>query len=350
MFLLCCTMVFAYIDNPITYQPSGIFKRHITRWFAAVNPHGDVYILNKRGGLVYRFTPDGKPAGVVGGQGQGPGEYTRPEQIFTDDDQLFIIDQLGKQVLCYHRDGTFKEQFTAPVGMMLERVKDSWIYGNWRIAQNKKEPVTVYFGDDQLMTETAIFSWPRIGGQIEHMFTRVAGKAMKVPYNPVPDFPNMTATFSGDYAYVYQPGPHLRIHVIDLVGKKRNTVIDLPVKPVPFDSDWGTRLMKEEMDLQQKKGYLIKHTADFPEFFPAASLLCTNEKGDLVIGRLVGGNDPMEYLAFDHTGKAATSLYPLKHAYRIIAVHGEHAWISVLKEEQAAVVRVPASEIARAFK
>ena len=347
MFLLCCYLVIGFLDAPVTYEPSGIYERHVSRLTAAVNPHGDVYILNRIEDLVYRFTPDGKRAGVVGGKGQGPGEYTRPEQVFTDGDRLFIIDQ-GKRILCYHRDGTYRALMSAPIGMMLERVKDNWIYGNWRYSPDKKAPITLYFGDDELLTEKELTSWPRTGGQVEEVFMRKPGEPVKIPFNPVADLPKMTSTFARDVAYVYQPGSRLRIHVIDLAAQKRSVVVDLPVKPVPFDSDWATGLMKEATQRQKQMGQSIVHVADFPEFFPPASLLCPTETGDLVIGRMVSGNAAMDYKVFDRTGKETKSAYSPMQAYRILAVHGQSAWISTIGDgDQAVVVRVPVSEIAR---
>lgn len=352
MHLLFYLLLLGSPDKMVTYDPSGIYDRHITRWFAAVSPEGDLYVLNPNEGHVNRFTPDGRNAGLVGGKGQGPGEYNRPERIFFNDNQLFIVDQGGTFILSYDREGNYSKRFTTPVGMILERVSGGWAYANWRMATREEEPIRVFWGDNYLTKEKELLNWPRGKAQVETRYKRKPGEQLKTPFNPVPDFPKMVTTFSGEYLYLYEPGKKLRIHIANLTTKKVVNLINTKIKQAPFDKAWAEGIMKEAVKRNQERGHNIGHYADFPDFFPPVSMLAVNESGNLVIGRMVGGEQPMEYLAFDHNGNQITgdAGCPLQYTYRILAVHGGDAWVSLVEEDQAIVSRVPVSELKTLFE
>lgn len=64
----------------------------------AVGPGGDVYTLHAQEAQVRRWTRDGEPAGTIGREGEGPGEFTRPSALGFFGDTLWVMDSRAYRV------------------------------------------------------------------------------------------------------------------------------------------------------------------------------------------------------------------------------------------------------------
>jgi hypothetical protein len=58
----------------------------------AVGPDGSVYTTHFQEAQVRRWTPDGLPAGTVGREGEGPGEFVSPRTLGFFGDSLWVMD------------------------------------------------------------------------------------------------------------------------------------------------------------------------------------------------------------------------------------------------------------------
>ena len=71
----------------------------------AVAPDGSVITAHPRDLEIRVWTQEGKPAGMVGRAGQGPGEYRRIGEIGLEGDTLWVMDMASHRVTRYDLDG-----------------------------------------------------------------------------------------------------------------------------------------------------------------------------------------------------------------------------------------------------
>lgn len=75
----------------------------------AVAPEGTIFVLDQMAGEVRAFDADGRYLRTIGGQGQGPGEFSRATGgvFLTDDGRLTIPDLGNRRVSWMNADGSF---------------------------------------------------------------------------------------------------------------------------------------------------------------------------------------------------------------------------------------------------
>ena len=71
----------------------------------AAGPDGRLYSLHPQETVVRRWTRDGEPDGTMGGEGEGPGEFTRPRSLGFFGDSLWVMDQGLYRVTYFDPDG-----------------------------------------------------------------------------------------------------------------------------------------------------------------------------------------------------------------------------------------------------
>ena len=72
-----------------------------------VGPDGLLYTLHWREGTIRRWTPDGAPAGSIGRQGEGPGEFEQPVDMGFFGDSLWVWDMGNYRVSHFDPEGEF---------------------------------------------------------------------------------------------------------------------------------------------------------------------------------------------------------------------------------------------------
>lgn len=72
-----------------------------------VGPDGTVYSVHRGDAHVRLWTPEGEPAGTIGGEGQGPGEFTRPGKLGFFSDTLWVMDTYAYRVSYFDSSGAF---------------------------------------------------------------------------------------------------------------------------------------------------------------------------------------------------------------------------------------------------
>ena len=73
----------------------------------ALGPDQHLYSLHRNEGSARRWSLDGQPAGTVGREGDGPGEFRRPGKIGFFGDTLWIMDTYAYRVSFFDLDGTY---------------------------------------------------------------------------------------------------------------------------------------------------------------------------------------------------------------------------------------------------
>jgi hypothetical protein len=79
------------------------------------DPEGRILSLHRQEGIVLRWTPDGEPAGMIGRQGEGPGEFSSPSTMGWTGDSLWVHDLGNHRVSFFDGEGTFLGNLTPRV-------------------------------------------------------------------------------------------------------------------------------------------------------------------------------------------------------------------------------------------
>jgi hypothetical protein len=79
-----------------------------------VSENGDVFVLEGQAREVRVFTAQGEPIRVLGGVGQGPGEFSRPMSLGLLGDTLWVTDLLNRRVTWFGPDGSVLFSTPAP--------------------------------------------------------------------------------------------------------------------------------------------------------------------------------------------------------------------------------------------
>jgi DNA-binding beta-propeller fold protein YncE len=77
----------------------------------AVAGTGDVYVLDRTSGEVYRFGPDGRFVDRFGGRGEGRGSMESPEEIAIDGRGRVFVSDMGTGIHVFDQSGHFLDAF-----------------------------------------------------------------------------------------------------------------------------------------------------------------------------------------------------------------------------------------------
>lgn len=81
----------------------------------AVSPTGVLHSLHRGEAAISRWDAEGRPAGVVGRQGEGPGEFNTPGGLGFFGDSLWVMDRMAYRISYFDLDGTFLGSVTPRV-------------------------------------------------------------------------------------------------------------------------------------------------------------------------------------------------------------------------------------------
>ncbi|MXY47993.1 MAG: 6-bladed beta-propeller [Gemmatimonadetes bacterium] len=98
---------------------------------ATVTAGGDIIILDitPRAGIYDR---SGAGKGMIGGPGDGPGEYRNPVSIASHNGNLYLYDSMMSRISCY--DGSYRFVSSIPVSELLDEIdysEEGRLYGYW---------------------------------------------------------------------------------------------------------------------------------------------------------------------------------------------------------------------------
>lgn len=83
----------------------------------AMSPNGVLHSLHWGEATIRRWNQEGRPVGLIGGKGEGPGEFDTPGSLGFFGDTLWVMDRRAYRVSYFHQDGTFLGSMTPRVDM-----------------------------------------------------------------------------------------------------------------------------------------------------------------------------------------------------------------------------------------
>jgi hypothetical protein len=68
---------------------------------------GNIYVLDRRKGSVFKFNKSGSFEKTFGSRGNGPGEMTAPTELICSEDTLYAVDRRLRKVIVFDKDGKY---------------------------------------------------------------------------------------------------------------------------------------------------------------------------------------------------------------------------------------------------
>lgn len=68
---------------------------------------GNIYVLDRRRGSVFKYSESGDIVKVFGSRGNGPGEMTAPTEILCSEDTVYIADRRLRKVIVFNNEGEY---------------------------------------------------------------------------------------------------------------------------------------------------------------------------------------------------------------------------------------------------
>ena len=102
----------------------------------AIDTNGIVYATDSIGGKVLKFTPEGKPLGIIGSKGELLHQFSEPRGICIDSDDIIYVTDMGKhQVMVFNTEGKFLkslgghlgEQIANPLGVAVDKAGNLYV-------------------------------------------------------------------------------------------------------------------------------------------------------------------------------------------------------------------------------
>jgi hypothetical protein len=87
----------------------------------AVAADGSVFIADYKQGKILAFGPDGQYLFSFGKRGQGPGEFSSPNQVSVRNERREIFVDGSRKGVVFNREGRFKENTTYPFDLLMVR-------------------------------------------------------------------------------------------------------------------------------------------------------------------------------------------------------------------------------------
>lgn len=260
-------------------DPNYVFGEFIS---FAVDDTGNVHVLDWREKTVRKFDARGKFLLSYGGPGQGPGEFSFPQEIrYIPDGHLIVFEGESQKYSCfteegeYARTGRFQKLMSPPyfgltnrgiVAMNVQREPDRTVY-IWGVFDEKSELIMPLHREERKPDPP----WPR-GGDDDARARRFAQTFSRVAFRRGPD---IAVNGKEDLFFAYTDRYEIKIFGKDC-ALQRKIRTELPFLPVekedrkefleyhlPKDiSTWGT--MGEA--LQNKIKSLIEFPAEKPAF------------------------------------------------------------------------------------
>ena len=78
------------------------------------SPNGTVFVAGAGDAAIHRLAPSGEYDGVIGREGDGPGEFRVPPRIGVEDDVLWALDRLARRTTRFSLSGRVLDATRVP--------------------------------------------------------------------------------------------------------------------------------------------------------------------------------------------------------------------------------------------
>lgn len=268
----------------------------------AVDNGGNVYVMDSKAQHIKKFDATGKFLKLIGREGQGPGEFSRPSGLVCSADKLVAFDMMGFRFSLFNLDGvpikSVSHSFIEKGSPQKLRALPSgeFVTGIEKVHYDPKTPqdfsIVLYSPEmEQVKTIYSHQVWQNIWG--------------------IPNSPNIPVPFSPDVHWDLMPDGKIVIgfsdkYEVDFYDKK---AVKLATFSHPYDP---VKVTKEDREIffkglvfssdgtvvKKDPPPVLKEHTKFPEFKPAfAHLVVDSERNILVCP--YGEDKKEEYKSFD---------------------------------------------------
>jgi hypothetical protein len=275
----------AVIDE--TTLPKEIFLGLVSR--VAVDKNKDLYALDYKEANVKKFDASGKFVRVIGGRGQGPGEFTFPSLIACSGERFIVWDTGARRFSLFKLSGEFVKSTSFPTLQNAMKIRGlpegQFIVEVEKIYFDPRKPQDsslVVFSSDMEPVKTIfqhpvwknIFGLPKVGNIVQP-FPAV------VIWDVTPEG-NLAVGFSEKY----------EIEILDRNGVKR-TSFSHAYRPVEVTKEDRDSFLKNLIFTTKTTGGAetrsrevpdyVKEYAKFPAYKPAYARIAVDSEGNILV-------------------------------------------------------------------
>ncbi len=127
------------------------------------------YILDKKSNLIHIFSREGRFINSLDKVGQGPGEYVKIHSFIVAGENIWILDNELRKIICYNKDLSEIESAPLKTWVFDMNYQNGYIYmtHNYWIGESKPLQLSIY-DMDRKKIEKCIYS-EKLGPNIEHV-------------------------------------------------------------------------------------------------------------------------------------------------------------------------------------
>lgn len=324
----------------------------------AMSPNGILHSLHRGEATIRQWSQEGRPAGVLGGKGEGPGEFNAPGSLGFFGDTLWVMDRRAYRVSYFNQDGTFLGSVTPRVDMSRDPenpnasvprpsrpLRDGTVYGvapAWSNAiargqLSEAKHVHMDAGGKHLGT---VWVQPYRPSDILALLRETGGTFGRQPFADNPLFQISSEGFLlvlDRRVFTGSGSPAIRLIKIAITGDTLLSKV-LPYTPEPLSRikiNSATHAQAEGMFEFMQRGSpdlsLEKLEADLreatysPDYMPAVRSMMTAQDGSIWLQRFSPAEEGLEWWVLDPDGQPlATATTP--EGFRVLLVTQEAVW------------------------
>jgi hypothetical protein len=262
----------------------------------AVDPAGNVLVLDGKECRVQAFDAAGKFVRTFGRKGQGPGELNGPIGIaVTPANEIMVEDSLNRRLSYFARDGKFlRQQSTAQgMGMGLAGLvmdKRGRMVGRSLFMDGGKIGFEIRTYDPNLKPGAAL-------ARIE------MGGLGKLRIDPLTSAPGLVLSLDERGRIFLGSSEGYRIRVFDFEGRLLR-IVEREFEPVPVKKEEHDRIFKILGGIPATGGLNLKEMITIPEAYPAYLMFVVDPDGRILVRTFEKGKTDKEYFydLFDSQG------------------------------------------------
>lgn len=324
----------------------------------ARSPGGFLYSLHRGEATIRRWDPQGRPAGVLGRQGEGPGEFQSPAALGFFGDTLWVMDADSYRVSYFDAEGDFLGSVTPRVDLSPDPqnpyaapprpalpLRNGMLYGiapasSDAVARGRLSGVRHVLMDPEGSIRGTVWVQPYEPSDVLALLRENGGTFAPQPFGDKPLFhvsPRGALLVLDRRVFDGDGTPAIRLTRIDMQGDTMwSREIRYTPQPLPRERlDSAARAQAEglvdfiqrmdpEMSLPRLESDL-REAMFGPEFLPAVKSMVVAEDGSIWLQRFSPSEEGMVWWVLDADAEPlATALTP--PGLRVLLITEEEIW------------------------
>lgn len=306
------------------YQP--LFPRHF-----AAGDDGSFYILDQQDHRITHYDRDLNQLRSFGKQGQGPGEFIYPDNLFYFSGKVYV------------QDDAFITVFTGD-GAPLQKIKKPFT-GEWHPTGKSWIAYRRSFE-----TETFEIVWLSLDfstSKILHTDTgrTIQNNTLYLGETPIPP------ALSKDHRWLAKvEKDRYLIHIFDTQTGETHATVKGNVTRLPYDQDWAEKMrdhLLSRLDPSLTGADPATMKVNRPDFFsPVPRLIFTSDNHLHIYEQIAPGKAKATHAVTIDGKRVPTIPFPEKHYYKVLMVYAGQAYIATYIDEEAGITIVPHAQVA----